>query len=390
MGYRGLRRKAFTTGLTLITLILISSVLCVGAIVHLSSIKPFYSTMYEGAKAYFYGVKMEDKIYHRYGWDDASLHVFDTDLAFDPDKPKLGACNLKGEQTSIFLPKQSKLDEVKWIPEEWKEHEFTWKEPINTYIWEAGDVKYQLDEWECVWLVTIEADWDTYNEHPYLYRNTEIWFEIDLTPIWYFENPKPDETHFAIAKIEVIAVKTESLCPNRISVIPECSGTVRPIYFNPFGTNEIKYETYMEWYENKMKVNKNYFDRTVYTNIKLVNFGVRQNWLFQPHADAVTFFFRVIVFVIGEWKVRDVTYVPGDYGYTSTYYGGWNPWQWLRGVIGNPFNSIMMIMSMILLAVIIYAGAVVFSGVSRIVSSRSSEKRIIRLGKSIIQKPEFI
>ena len=294
-----------------------------------------YVTAYEGAKAVFYGVRDNEnqKIYNNAQKWNASLCRFDTQMAFDRDDFYSYSCNIVGEMTSIQIP----LGDTKWVPPEWVPQAWwrdslSWKNPRNVYEWKVvhddGSVTvYRMEEWVTKWFVTLSAEWDSgpdfFNPADEAenrrYRNLEVWIELDINPVWYFEGQS--KVYFAIAKVELSNFKYDG----EPRVAPMSVGSVLTVYTEPFGRNSVPGEEQLKaFYYQNTTLNPLYFRDRVYVYINLLDFGTREWWEtsleyvgLKAQGDAVTFGFTVTQFVVGEWKVKDVQSVKDYEGRTS-------------------------------------------------------------------------
>jgi len=324
-----------------------------------------YPTAYEGAKAVYYGILYENKRYTNSEKHGASLLRFDTQLKFDPDAAAAWQCNLAGEMTSVFIPDTRNLPPT-WVPQEWWRPTLDWQNPRSVYEWKIVDEDgyvhfYRMEEWLTVWYLSVSAEWDSGPDfwswsdeaENRRYLNTEVWFEFDIAPTWYFQGA--EKVYFAIAKVELahVSVTAKDMAGNKyaanpsMSFIPESVGSVLYVYVNPFGgekaSDEAKLKSY--YYQNTT-LNPLYFQDKVYAYITLADFGTQEWWeglALKAKGDVVTLGFKVVQFVVGEWKVKDVGEIPDDYGRSSKY--GWTGWTglgdfWasLVGWFSNPFN----------------------------------------------------
>ncbi len=178
-----------------------------------------YPTAYEGAKATYYGIGYNNLQYTNAQKQQASLLRFDTQLKFDPDAYDAWQCNLAGEMTSVFIPSQNLPAD--WVPRTWWDPTRDWKNPYNVYEWQVpnadGTVSfYRMEEWRTVWYFSVSAEWDSGPDwirqddeaQNRRYYNTELWFEFDVSPTWYFSGV--NSTYFSIAKIELMNIETRS------------------------------------------------------------------------------------------------------------------------------------------------------------------------------------
>lgn len=319
-----------------------------------------YVTAYEGAKVRFYGIHdlVTDKKYTSTVKHEASTVKFDTTLLFDIDEWDAEYCNLEGETTSVQIPLgENKWVPPSWVPQEWWTDARYWSNPSNVYEWKISEgdeiVFWRMEEWRTKWFFSIEAGWDTgpdvwtgldEADGP-RYRNLEVWFEIDISPTWYFEGQTT--AYFAIAKVELANLKLQGFDTNRIDVTPESVGSVLTVYLEPFGgeitPSESDFTSY--YYQNKT-LNPQYFRDKVYVCFTLNDFGTQEFgplWGLDCQGDVVTVGFTVTQFVVGEWRVKDIGDIPEDYERTSKIQkSGWtkfwegisewwssiSPWTW--------------------------------------------------------------
>jgi hypothetical protein len=305
-----------------------------------------YTTGYQGARASFAGVK--------YNGTMNELRM-GTTMDFDPDEDRYGQPNLVGEMSGVFVPRES-LGPA-WIPTDWIRTAVEYiHNPADSWEWEMKEpgtnttFKYRMEEWQLKWYTSIAAQWSAgWNQFPWyesaqnheyrnkLYSNTEIWFKLDLTPIWYFEGQST--AYFAIAKITLSDIALgyklnsgeteEGKKAAEIKVTPESEGSYLTMYYSLGGTAGSKPEIPATMYQGK-KLNPALFTNTIYTYVGLNNFGTRY-WqdLWQSKfasGDVVTMGFNVHVFVIGQWDVKDVQDLIDyeDYGKTAQYEeSGW-------------------------------------------------------------------
>jgi hypothetical protein len=325
------------------------------AILSLSSLS--VPTHYQGAKAQF------DETYSGMG--------FDTTLHFDPDERDIGMCNLEGEMTSVFVPAESLSNMPDWIPTDWISSASYIQNPRESYEWESGNFTYTMEAWTLRWYVSISANWDSCSYPKILglsntqceyfnkrYGDTEIWFEFDLTPTWYFEPVREDVAYFAIAKMQLSDNADLTALDNSgelvepeltTSIAPESRASILPIYYGLFAEeNPADKET--SDYQGK-QLNPDLFTSKVYTYIRLVNFGTTRwtehgvaLWPVERYkGDVVTFAVDVTVFVIGEWTVQDIEELDEyeEYGRNAQFgYGGWS-WETF---LSSPANRFLLVL----------------------------------------------
>jgi len=339
-------------GSTTQTLLLIGMLILVlfsgGSILNLSLNDLGYSSAFEGPKTKFAGVDYNNKRY------TSSIGLMDTTLRFDPDKADDGKPDLIGEMTTMFVPRESISEVTKWIPTEWLARTQTLKNPQNKYSWNmtAGENLtrvFIMEEWVLKWYLSISAEgqgsWeifgpvqDFHGEIPYIrpydpfmagqkkeniYTDTEIWFEIDITPTWYIEGQ--GTAHFAVAKITLTDWKSEVKDNEGKVKTSDTSMSFSPssgqlyMYYALWGDQKAETYTAQSFYGRKL--NPAYFRNKVFAHLDLNNFGVR-SWSEYPavrsKGDVMTVGFDVTVFVIGEWVVKDIADIDfDDFGRTT-------------------------------------------------------------------------
>jgi len=326
-----------------------------GTVKLLTSSSAGYTSGYQGAKASFAGVKYNGQM---------NNVLFGTTMDFDPDEALYGQPNLVGEMSGVFVPRES-LGPA-WIPADWIRTAVEYiHNPVNSWEWELKEaetnttIKYRMEEWQLKWYLSISAQWSAdWNQFPWyenaqnheysnkVYSNTEIWFKLDLTPIWYFEGQTT--AYFAIAKITLSDIAfngklntgetKEGKQAAEIKVTPESKGSYETLYYSLGGTSS-KPEIPANQYQGK-KLNPDLFTNYVYTYVSLNNFGTRHwtdIWGQYASGDVVTMGFNVHVFVIGQWDVKDVQDLQDyeDYGKNAQYgEAGWGIG--LRDALADP------------------------------------------------------
>jgi len=344
-----------------------------------------YTTGYEGAKANFYGIEWNYKTQH----GKTSFPLKGTTFHFDADendKPRTGACNLEGEMTSVFLPEGSRPSS--WVDPSWWDTATEYiKNPVQHYEWEIEEGNttnlYAMDEYKLKWYFSISAEWDKLDviystDREYMdqrYSNTQIWFEFNLAPIWYFEGTST--CYFSIAKIRLSDIsltgkldnQDETEASQQVRVVPMSSGSILPIYYNAFGVANDRAEKEAYVFKDK-KLNPDLFTDKVYAYFTLADFGTKY-WMelggLVKHwkGDVVTVGFDIHVFVVGEWKVQDIQEIPEDYGRTSkTGAGGFTFLEQLARILAGPeFKMwfILGIIAIVLLVLAIFAPWVLFA-----------------------------
>ena len=298
---------------------------------------PAYTTGYQGAHARFYGVREGGKTYKQGLWD----------TTFKWDKPNTGdhwqddvpnTPPIAGEMTSVFVPSESVGYQPDWILPEWLVGATKTRNPVETYEWELEDgeetVFYRMELWRLKWYFSISSKAKNDDDIPkgkYVdvlsnprnsLKDTEVWFEFDLTPIWYFNGT--DRAYFAIASLRLTDIEFGALeggernvdRDSRLVVTPQSKQSILPIYYRGFGGPRAEKEAYT--YKGK-ELNPDLFTDRVYSYFTLNDFGVScwWDWGWFWKTDVVTVGLDVDVFVIGEWKVKDVQDLPDEYGRTA-------------------------------------------------------------------------
>jgi len=356
-------------------IILAAAILIFTLVPQLSAIS--YTTAYEGAKARFYGIYDlgSGKKYTGEKLNGASVARFDTTMLFDRDDFFQYSPNIVGEMTAVQIPvKENNWVPPDWVPREWWTDASKSQNPQNTYEWQIQNqdgsyTVYHMEEWITKWYISLSAGWDSgpgigvtdETDSWDRYRNVEIWFELDISPVWYFEG-QTEQPYFAIAKIEVSHYKQDG-SPR---VAPMSSGSILTIYSKPFGSsadiapgeNDIKRFCYQN-----TTLNPIYFTDKVYAKINLEDFGCSE-WFdlsgWHAKGDVVTIGFTVTQFVVGQWTVKDLGNIPDDYGRMSKI--GLLGIPFLESLINwlqNPFNLAalgaygLMIVAVIVLVILV-------------------------------------
>jgi hypothetical protein len=334
-------------------------------------VNPYYSSAYEGAKAYYHGAWYQDKIYTSTQTHTASICRFDaTDFVWDVDMITYAHCNLEGDMTTVFIPSQETMNLPSWIPQSWYSSFPYYQAKIREWDWDikVGDYwySYSMEEWHTKWYMNIEAKADSEYEWQ-RYINAEIWVRLDTQPIWYFEGQ--EQAFFGIAKIQLTNLIKTGKYPEVIDVTPEGLYTSLPIYLSPFGIEDDVDKTaeYISYKDTKL--NPQFFRDEVYTRIRLNDFGIQEWWDFiykKRQGDTVTFEFTVVQFVIGEWKSQDIQDIPPPNGGRDpviTPPTWWdNLWFTLAGMWTNVENfvvspigiPVMMLFTVLILATLLF------------------------------------
>lgn len=311
---------------------------------------PAYMTGYEGAHARFYGVRDQGITYNEGLWDTTFKWDSPIEQGLYGNTPPIA-----GEMTSVFVPSESVGYQPSWIAPEWLLSATKTKNPVDTYEWEMKDgdetIFYRMELWRLKWYFSISSEpqdngdipqYEGVISHPRnSLKDTEVWFEFDLTPIWYFNGT--ERAYFAIASLRLTDIDFGALeagkdpveHDSRLRVTPESTSSILPIYYSGFGGSRAEQNVHS--YQGK-ELNPDLFRDRVYTYVTLNDFGVSAwwDWGWFWKADVVTIGLDVDVFVIGEWKVKDIQDIPDEYGRsakTGSVGFGWG------AILGSFFGS---------------------------------------------------
>lgn len=326
-----------------------------------------YPSGYEGVRASFSGIEFNA------GDSSGKSDLSGMSFYFDADDPIRYAPNLVGEMTNAFVPEGS--ERPSWVfPELWTGVEYI-KNPVSApYEWNLPNpddpdetIAYVMEEWILRMYVSITAEWDelsglefgTYEWTDNVrYTNTKIWIELDISPISYFEGA--DQVYFGLAKVVTSDVakgrlgKTdEDYTPtDRFSVAPSSGTSYRYLYHSKYGTTQFT-PTDPKTYKGRV-LNPKIFGDKMYIHLDLVNFGT-QSWTdwtgsISSKGDAVTWGFDVHVFVVGEWRVKDIEEIPTDYGREPQTQYGWS--YYLARFLANPRGQFWLIVGVFALIIL--------------------------------------
>jgi len=325
------------------------------SVFRLMSTSPSYQTGYEGVKARFAGVSYEGKNHKKTLWGST--------FNWDADKADGGLPDIAGEMTSVFIPKESVGAQPVMLGgkdiSHWLLGTTSVRNPVATYEWELSGnsttTLYVMEEWELRWFVSLSCEPAIDNELESVWfpdhlkgrnslKNVDVWFEFDLQPVWYFEGT--DATYFAIAKLQLaedvamgarhykkgyVEKGGDEDINDQMRVTPSSSHSVVSIYHGLFGKSANIADKDAYSYQGK-DLNPDLFTDKVYAKLTLDDFGVSSWYAFGTHwrSDVVTYAFKMRVFVIGEWTVKDIDELPDEYGKTSKTGG-------LNVIAENPF-----------------------------------------------------
>ena len=305
-----------------------------------------YTTGYQGAHARFCGVAYPTATDGVGGLGHYQDSLWGTTFAWDIDERGSGKPAIAGEMTSVFVPAESVgrvtshfrsgADISSWLLESTER-----QNPVEAYEWELEDAEgithvYRMEEWVLKWYFSISAEpqgveipvmWVPPDIRRNSLQDVQVWFEFDLTPIWYFENQT--RSYFAIASLQISDIELGGKLNNEdyettyntdMRTLPMSEHTPFTLYHGIFGTSANRAEKDAYDYEGK-RLNPDLFTDKVYAYLTLQDFGVTAwvPWSFGTvyRADAVTVGCDMHVFVVGEWAVKDVQDVPDDYGRTA-------------------------------------------------------------------------
>ena len=267
-----------------------------------------FTTAYEGVKPSFQGVYYQQRAHEQ--------DFRGTQMNWDADDDKKGLPDIEGEMTSIFLPIDVRASQIPdFIPQARAiALEDANTDPVNTYTWEIDNMAYKMEEYDLKWFVSLEAGYDSTGilqdaeSDNQRYNDVEVWFKLDTSPSWIFEGA--DQSYFTVGKIEVDYVQKQGREIGKIDVSPESQGTAMTLFYQPYGSPvDFDEETWKGYESSGVRLNPEVFRDTLYTMIRLDDFGTQQDWgigWIATEGDIVTWEFTVKVFVIGEWELIDV------------------------------------------------------------------------------------
>ena len=304
-----------------------------------------YSSGFEGPKARFYGVKLgSGALYSQSSQHSgSSLAQFDTVLRFDYDAATSGKPNLFGEQTSVFIPRESLGSIPAWLPSSWLNTMSYIQNPQASYNWTIGDRTYYMEQWLLRYYISLSAEWDGstdlfggHGEAPpqsqYAggennFPSMELWVEFDVEPTWYIQGQ--GTAYFALGKVQLADSVQYRACDvngndagtarTTVSVSPESQGAINYLYYEPWGTGGSQNKE-ASYFMGK-QLNPALFTDKLYMRLALNKFGVYGGAASAPlpigfwtKGDTVKVAYDITVFVIGEWNVQDIQDNPDDFG----------------------------------------------------------------------------
>lgn len=304
-------------------------------------------------------------------------------MTWDQDEKGSGTPPIAGEMTSVFVPSETVGKQTSTFGttgasiSEWLLDAQNIRNPVEVYEWdieESADstLHYRMEEWQLKWFFSISSE-PTDDELPFLdlidskrnaLTDVQVWFEFDLSPIWYFENMT--NAYFCIATIRLSDFQLggklggtdyEDDFNPECRVLPMSPNTPLGIYYGLYGTSVNSAEKVVHDYEGR-KLNPALFTDKVYAYFTLQDFGMnawREYLQYKYRADVVTVGFDVHVFVIGEWLVKEIQDLPDEYGRTAKTGSGGFAWADFLQALYSPTTSIWLLLAIIAIVIIFLA-----------------------------------
>lgn len=315
----------------------------------------------------------------------------DTKFYFDADDPQKYAPNLVGEMTNAFVPEESLSNAPSWVPFEWFSGATNIRNPLQTATWELENpdnpdelLAYEVEEWMLKLYVSVTCEWDSAgawvptwktevgNQR---YRDTEIWIELDLAQNFFVFEGSPTP-YFAISKVKcskfatgkfghednffnwekglgLVAEPEEYTPTNLFSVVPESTSWMY-LYYDKWGQEKV---TDIDPFTYRgRQLNPDIFVDKMYFSVNLANFGTQYEAYFDLSnlykGDAVTWAFDVYIYVVGEWKIKDISELPEEYGREPmvTYQQSW-----VTGILSDPRFQLWSFIGLLALGVLVLA-----------------------------------
>lgn len=384
--------------------ILISGVIFLSSQTQANILFPLSSIGYSfggaGVRSSFVGLEWhygEDQPYGQAGSGSVNgdSHLFvdlrpDTKFYFDADDPSRYAPNLVGEMTNAFVPEETLSNAPSWVPTTWFMDSSNIRNPLQTETWELENpdnpdeiLAYEVEEWILKLYVSITCEWDTkpfdwtLGQSEWLnqrYRDTEVWIELELAQDFFVFEGSPTP-YFAISKVKCSDFakgklgsedkffdwqdvwgneKEGEYTPTDLfSVVPDTKSWMY-LYYDKWGgekTTDVDPFSY-----RGRQLNPEIFVDKMFFNVNLANFGTQWERLFDQSTltkgDAVTWAFDVYVYVVGEWKIKDISELPEGYGRTPMV----NYQQsWVTGMLTDPRFQLWSFIGLIALVVCVLA-----------------------------------
>jgi len=326
-----------------------------------------YVVGHEGVRASFAGIE------YNAGESSGRTDLAGMSFHFDADDPFTYAPNIVGEMTNAFVPEES--FKPSWVFEDlWGGTQYI-KNPVDSTEWnlpnpdvENETIAYVMEEWLLRMYVSISAEWDEGGTFKWdkeswgstRYIDSEVWIELDISPTWYFSGA--DQVYFGLAKVQCseyaegrLGTTNEDYNPTSTFSVAPTKSSYRYLYRGKYAEEEIT-PTDPKTYRGRI-LNPEIFVDRMFIKLDLNNFGT-QGWgdaLFgySFKGDVVTWGFDVHVFVVGEWKVQDVSEIPTEYGRDPMEEYGWS--YWLTKMFGEPRLQFWLILGIIALVVLFLA-----------------------------------
>lgn len=314
----------------------------------------------------------------------------DTKFYFDADQADYFAPNLVGEMTNAFVPEETLSNVPSWVPTQWFMGSTDIKNPLQTETWELENpdnpdeiLAYEIEEWMLKLYVSVTCEWD---DGPVFwdpnqewaderYRDTELWIELDLAQDFFVFEGSPTP-YFAISKVKcsdfakgklgyednffqwekglgLVDEPKEYTPTDLFSVVPASTSWMY-LYYDQWGqekATDVDPFTY-----RGRQLNPDIFVDKMFFSVNLANFGTQHTDFIGGSSlskgDAVTWEFDVYVYVVGEWKIKDVSELPVNYGREPmvTYQESW-----VTGMLTDPRFQLWSFIGIIALVVCVLA-----------------------------------
>lgn len=266
-----------------------------------------YQTAFQGLQAEFSAVHWQDAWWSAaetpYGWKP-SVKQFGYELAFDPDQPLDGWCDLYASQQPMVVADES-------------------YQPI---VWQAGGRQYEIHrvklKWAVnVWLSGTEAeagDWGAFNIITWEpnYAGAQIWIKLTPRAFRYFQD-NPEQLYIAPAYIGVEAVEWAGVDQDnrRISndpdmsqmdIYPKARGEALGIYYARGGVKVNVEEQILRC--RGAALDPQVFRGEYWTSLTLINFKPVNKFEWQIwhrwKYPSVKLELTVLAFVVGVWRMQ--------------------------------------------------------------------------------------
>lgn len=298
----------------------------------------------------------------------------DTKFYFDADDPVRDAPNLVGEMTNAFVPEESLSNTPAWVPTEWFGATQYVRNPLQTETWDLENpdnpdeiIAYEVSEWMLRLYVSVTCEFDKgpawtpiwNSERENRYRDTELWIGLDLNQNFFIFNGTPTP-YFAISKVKCSAFSHGKLGAEddffKFDAGPLGDlGTKKPDEYTPTNLFSVvpnsaswMYLYYDQWGQDKAldvdpfrfrgrELNPDIFVDEMFFSVNLANFGTQYDTYLDMSSltkgDACTWAFDVYVYVVGEWKIKDISELPDEFGRDPMV--DYNQ-SWVSGMLSDP------------------------------------------------------